>query len=121
MVAEFPRVVIESTFLDGEDVLSRVGAPKADAEDPDLVDGCCGSASHAHASKKKEKKNIKRNLYLRLKEKKHIFLPELFHLFAKHPDTEFVLMHFSDRYDRESVMAKAVEVQATYPNVHFAV
>jgi hypothetical protein len=120
MVAEFPRVVIESTFLDGEDVLSRVGVPKTDADDPDLADGCCSGASACGHSKKKPK-NAKRNLYLRLKDKKHIFLPELYHLFARHPDTEFVLMHFSDRYDRESVMVKGTEVRQTYPNVFFAV
>jgi ribonuclease BN (tRNA processing enzyme) len=126
MVAEFPRVVIESSFLDGEEILSKIGAPKND--DPDLADdGCCGASaagagcSGRSATKVKKVKNAKRNLYLRLKEKKHIFLPELYHLFERHPDTEFVLMHFSDRYDRESVLDKADEVRRRFPNVYFAV
>lgn len=117
MVSEFPRVIIESTFLDGEDVLSKVGVP---ATDPDL-DGLDTDMDTESPKPEKKEKNAKRNLYLRLKEKKHIFLPELYYLFGKHSDTEFVLMHFSDRYDKESVRAKAAEIQQTYPNVYFAV
>lgn len=121
MIGEFPRVVIESTFLDGENILSTKGG--APADDPDLGDDgwCAGAGASAGAAHVKKVKNAKRNLYLRLKDKKHIFLPELFHLFASHPDTEFVLMHFSDRYDRESVMAKGDEVRTRYPNTFFAV
>ena len=93
MVAEFPCVVIESTFLDGEDILSKVGGPKND--DPDLGDDGCEGCSRSHSNGNRAKnaknaktaknvKNAKRNLYLRLKQKMHIFLPELYHLFASH-------------------------------------
>lgn len=124
MIADFPVIVIESTFLDGEDILSKVGVPKDD--DPDLEEDHCDSKAHDESktrtkTRTKAEKNIKRNLYLRLKEKKHIFLPELFHLFAKYPQKTFVLMHFSDRYDRESVLEKSDTVRQSYPNVQFAV
>ena len=99
------RIIIECTFLDGKDILSRIG------EDTRLQD--------VHTQKKV--KNLRRNLYLRLKEKEHIFLPELYQHFGHLADTQFVLMHFSDRYDVETVRDKITEVQRDYPNVYGAV
>jgi ribonuclease BN (tRNA processing enzyme) len=101
MLCEFPRVIIESTFLDGE---------------KELVSTSINNYSDNTETKTKVK-NEKRNLYLRLKEKKHIFLPELYYYFGKYSDTEFVLMHFSDRYDKETVRDTIDKVRLKYPNV----
>lgn len=102
LMSDARRIIIECTFLDGEDVLSQIG------------DDAGGDTT-------KKIKNPRRNLYLRLKEKKHIFLPELYRHFKKLSDTQFVLIHFSDRYDVETVRDKIVEIQTTHPKVYGAI
>lgn len=94
MLHDFPRIIIESTFLEGEDTLSKIFDKKF--------------------SDTNKSKNEKRNLYLRLKDKKHIFLPEITHYFERYPDKQFILMHFSNRYDRETVISKINEINMKY-------
>lgn len=122
MLSEFPRIIIESTFLDGEDQLSEINNSPNNCNNPDSdCDSDCNNETKMDKVMIKKVKNVKRNLYLRLKEKKHIFLPELYYYFKKYPDTEFVLMHFSDRYDKETVLSTIDNVRLKYPNVYGAV
>jgi ribonuclease BN (tRNA processing enzyme) len=109
MIKEFPRIVIESTFLDGESTLSQIGAHSAqnDPDDSSDCDDCTGCSTigreKSYGNANSMEKNVKRNQYLRFKDKKHIFLEDLVHLFKKYPGKEFVLMHFSVRYTVERV------------------
>ena len=109
------------TFLDGENELSKINAPIDNSNDSDQDCSCNENKTDKKGKKVKIIKNTKRNLYLRLKDKKHIFLPELYYYFNKYDDTEFVLMHFSDRYDKETVISTINNVRLKYPNVYGAI
>jgi ribonuclease BN (tRNA processing enzyme) len=92
VINEFPIIVIECTYLEGEETLSKYTS-----------------------------KNSKRNKYEKLKDNKHIFLPELYPIFEKYPNKRFVLMHFSDRYTKTVVKRREKMVRKMYQNVYFSI